>query len=57
MIKMVNKMKIRIGYKEYEDLKVLKEADAQKLINRFGKPDKEGYDGVLKDIKVVKGIR
>ena len=42
-------MKIRIGYKEYEDLKVLKEADAQKLINRFGKPDKEGYDGVLKD--------
>lgn len=42
-------MKIKIDYKEYEDLKVLKDADAQKLIQRFGKPKKRGYDGVLGD--------
>ena len=42
-------MKIRIGYKEYEDVKVLEEADVQELIQRFGKPNKSGYDGVLDD--------
>ena len=43
------KMKITISYKEYADLKILKEADAQELIQRFGKPNKKGYDGVLGD--------
>lgn len=42
-------MKIRIDNIEYEDLKVLKDADARKLIQRFGKPNKNGYDGVLGD--------
>ena len=42
-------MKIRIDYIEYEDLKVLKDKDAEKLIQRFGKPNKRGYDGLLGD--------
>ena len=42
-------MKTRIDYKEYEDLKVLKDTDARELTQRFGKPNKKGYDGVLGD--------
>ena len=41
-------MKITID-KDYEDLKVLKDADARKLIQRFGKPNNRGYDWVLED--------
>lgn len=40
---------IIIESNKYEDLKVLKDKDAQKLIHRFGKPNKRGYDGVLGD--------
>lgn len=42
-------MKIIIDQIAYEHLKVLELQEVKKLIQRFGKPNKRGYDGLLGD--------